>query len=414
MLERLHARIRAADRLGLVAAASVVVAVVVVLLSSGSEPAQTVTRTVTASSLLAAQNSGQSKTAAPKHHGKQAQPAPGRHAPTTASNTGARTITVKNPVGQLIIGRFAGSVPTPSILNAVESGSIGGIILFSDNTAGGVGATAAVVQQLQAAARRGGNPGLLIMTDQEGGLVHRLPGPPTLAASQMGDPTVAAQQGAATARLLSAAGVNVDLAPVADVSRVNGFMTTEHRTFGSTPAMVASAACAFASQLAAGGVAYTLKHFPGLGDAVASTDTGPVTVTEPASLLHEDVAAYGRCGSGSMALVMVSSASYPSLTGTTPAVLSPTTYGSEMSRDGIDAITISDDFSTPAIANQASPALRAINAGLDLVMYAQAESASGAASQQLNRDLRSGTLSSARIRAAVDKVLALKRSLNLS
>lgn len=316
-------------------------------------------------------------------------------------------------LGQMIIARFAGRTPTRSLLSAIRAGEVGAVILFADNTAGGVTATRALVGRLQAAAISGGNPQLLIMTDQEGGEVKRLPGPPALAASQMSDPGVAAAQGLLTAQLLRSAGVNVDLAPVADVSRVDGFMTRAHRTFGSSPAVVAAAACAFAGSLTTGGVGYTLKHFPGLGDARSSTDNGPVSVGAGAGLLSADEAAYRHCGADSRALVMISSASYPHLTGSTPAVLSATTYRVALRSDGVRAVTISDDFQTPALARRTAPARTAINAGLDMVMYAQTEAAAEAAYGVLDSDLRQGTLSAARVRAAAAQIRALKQSLNL-
>jgi len=316
-------------------------------------------------------------------------------------------------LGQLIVARFAGTAATRSILAAVRAGDVGGIILFGDNTAGGVAATHALVKRLQLTAVNGGNPRLLILTDQEGGEVKRLPGPPGLAASRMGNPKVAGTQGRLTARLLRRAGVNVDLAPVADVTVVDGFMTREHRTFGSGPADVATAACAFANSLAAAGVGYTLKHFPGLGDAVASTDDGAVSVGASASLLYRDEAAYRRCGAGRRALVMISSASYRHLTGSTPAVMSPATYRDALKSDGVDAVTISDDFQAQALADQTSPARTAINAGLDMVMYGKTESAAVVAYQILDQDLRTGTLSASRVKAAAAKVRALKQSLGL-
>ena len=298
-------RLRAHHLVGLLAAVSVAGAVVLILVFSGS------TKSVADSAARAHRDSP--KASKPVPHPQVVQPTVGTAATTTHKSKPKPTpgLSLAKALGQLVVARFAGPTPTSSILAAVRSGQVGGIILFADNTGRGVAATGALVSRLQSAARAGGNPRLLIMADQEGGLVKRLPGPPDVSASQMHSPAVAAQQGAATAQLLSSAGINVDLAPVADVSRVNGFMTQEHRTFGSDPAVVAHAACAFAAALSAGGVAYTLKHFPGLGDAYSSTDSGPVAVTASQSQLYADEAAYRSCGAGSRALVMVGSASYP-------------------------------------------------------------------------------------------------------
>jgi beta-N-acetylhexosaminidase len=323
-------------------------------------------------------------------------------------------LSLPKAIGQMIVSGFAGTEASPSILQAVEQGEVGGVILMGWNTAGGLAQTAALTAQLQAAARRGGNPGLLIMTDQEGGEVRRLPGPPDYAAAQMSDPSVAEAQGAATAQLLHEAGVNVDLAPVADVARVDGFMAQEQRTFGTSPEQVADAACGFALALANGGIAYTLKHFPGLGSAITSTDSGPVAVTEPANLINADDLAYRACGRGPLALVMVSSASYTNLTGTTPAVMSPYIYDTLMPADGIDAVTISDDFDAPAIAGLQAPAEQAINAGLDMVLYAGTEASASSSYHQLLEDAQQGGLSARRVQAAASAVLALKRALDLS
>lgn len=339
---------------------------------------------------------------------------------TTTGSDGATTaprasgLSAGKAVGQLIIATYLGRRPPASILAAVRAGQIGSIILMGDNTAGGVGSTRAATTALQNAARAGGNPGLLIMTDQEGGEVKRLPGPPSYPASGMSNPTLAAQQGAATASLLKRAGVNVDLAPVADVSVANGFITKQHRAFGKTPAVVAAAACAFADGLARGGVAYTLKHFPGLGAAIQTTDNVPVRVNQSASAIQADDAAYRSCGSGKLALVMVSSASYPQLSGPLPAVMAPLIYSKILPADAADALTISDDFDSGAIRPLRTPALHAIAAGLDMVMYASYESSALAAYSGLTADVSSGSLRLARVQAAAARVLALKRALGLT
>jgi beta-N-acetylhexosaminidase len=341
------------------------------------------------------------------NHSREAHPAGG-----SASASPAR-LDISHAVGQLIIATYSGSAPSASILRAVRSGHVGAIILMGNNTTGGVARVRMATDELQAAAHAGGNPGLLIMTDQEGGEVKRLPGPPEYPASGMGEPSVAAAQGGATAEVLRSAGVNVDLAPVADVTRTDGFMTQEARTFGSSPSRVARSVCSFAHALAKLGVAYTLKHFPGLGDATIDTDSAPSSVTESAPELEADGAAYRRCGRGPLALVMVSSASYTSLTGATPAVLSPTIYRTVLPRDAVDALTISDSFESGAMAAAPSPALTAINVGLDMVMYPDYEVASATAYTRLIGDAESGALDLSRMRDAAARVLKLKRNLGV-
>jgi beta-N-acetylhexosaminidase len=296
-------------------------------------------------------------------------------------------------LGQLIVAPVeVGTPASPPLLTAIRKGRIRSVVLFGS----GLGAQVvhSVADQLQSAARTGGNPGLLIMTDQEGVEVKRLAGPPILSASQMGNPTVAAQQGVATGALLNlkSAGVNVDLAPVADVSRTpDGFITVEHQSFGTNPSAVGSAVCALADGLKLAAVAYTLKHYPGRGDAIQSTDIAPVTITEPAQEINADDEAYRRCGHGPLALVMVNNASYSNITGSTPAGLSPTVYGRVMRQDGINAVTISDSLNAGAIAPQPHLALRALRTGLDLLLYTGSETDVADVYTSLSADIRSET-----------------------
>ncbi len=338
---------------------------------------------------------------------------------TTAATTKTSAATTRLPlakaVGQLIIATYAGATPPESFLRAVREGKIGAVILMGVNTTGGVAGTRKATNALQRAARAGGNPGLLIMTDQEGGQVKRLPSaPPYYPASGMGNPHLAAQQGLATAKALKAAGINVDLAPVADVSVIDGFMTQEQRTFGSSASVVARAACSFAEALARSGVAYTLKHFPGLGDAQTTTDNAPVSVPESAASIYANDAAYRRCGHGKLALVMISSASYPNLTGAAPAVLSPLLYRKVIKQDHINALLISDSFESGAIESLQTPALKALNAGLDMVMYPGYESVGLSSYAALLSDAERGLLSKKRVDAAASRVLELKRNLGLT
>jgi beta-N-acetylhexosaminidase len=317
-------------------------------------------------------------------------------------------------LGQMIVGSFSGTSPSASLLARIRAGQLGGVILFADNLTGGLTGVQQAIAEIQRAAAEGGNPPLLVMTDQEGGQVSRFPGPPTLAASQMTSPAIAFAQGRATGRLLRSVGVNVDLAPVADVERVSdSFLGT--RSFGSSPSAVAADACAFARGLASEHVAYTLKHFPGLGRATQSTDVAPVSIVADPAALRSDYAAYRSCGHGPLALVMISNAIYPTLTGPLPAVMSPLTYQRELpdATAGSTVVTISDDLEAGALADQPAPARRAIDAGLDLLLYAGTEQAAAGAYATLLDEARAGLVNKLRLQAAYDAIAGLKRRAHL-
>lgn len=405
-----------------IAVGSIVIAMIVVL-ASGSQGSDsgssarvvTVYRNQTLTSSQAASRPPARAHSAPRSSGSShpgtggaplspAKPKPASH-PTRGRASLARE------VGQLVIATYTGTSPPATMLSAVEKGQVGAVILMGDNTAGGASSVAAAARQLQAAARRGRNPRLLIMTDQEGGDVLRLAsGPPAQSAYAMGLAGDARSQGFATGQFLRSVGVNVDLAPVADVVRApTGFINEYHRSFGSNPGIVERAACGFALGLEQAGVAFTLKHFPGLGDAIQSTDNVPVSMTEPANEIQADDAAYRACGSARLALVMISSAAYPTFLGSaTPAVLSPLIYQQVLPADNVTALPISDSFESGAISAQVSPALRAINAGLDMVMYPGYESTSASAYRQLLIDAESERIPRVRLDAAYARILRLK------
>jgi beta-N-acetylhexosaminidase len=330
--------------------------------------------------------------------------------PPSQTSAHAGSVPVNQMLGQMIVSPYAGETPPPSLLDRVRAGHVGGVILFSENTAGGEASTRAQITELQAAASAAGKPPLLIMTDQEGGEVRRLTwAPPLLAAADMRSAEVAAAEGAATGRALRAVGVNLDLAPVSDVVHVaNSFLGT--RSFGDEPLSVAERACGFASGLVSAGVGYTLKHFPGLGRALGDTDNEPVTINASAQELRADYETYVSCASNPNAVVMVSNATYPALTGnSTPAVMSPKIYKTELGQVvGYHGVTISDALGAGALAHEADPAERAIDAGLDLALYAGTEEESVNAYAGLREDLHTGGIPRGRVEDAYDAIMALK------
>jgi len=270
-------------------------------------------------------------------------------------------------VGQTIVVRMPGRRPTSGLLDRIRAGQIGGVVLFSENY--GAAGPARLIATLQEAARAGGRPPLLIAIDQEGGLVKRLPGPPSLAPAQMRTVGVARAQGLATGSSLGALGVNTDLAPVLDVGH-GGFITP--RTFGSSPGQVAARGVAFAAGLANAGVFATGKHFPGLGYAPTTTDTSQTVVTASRARLEADLLPFRKAIAAGIPMIMVSTASYPRLGSSLPAACSAAIVGSLLRRQlGFTGVAMTDALDTPAVHTRfttGAAAVAAIRSGIDLVL----------------------------------------------
>ena len=248
--------------------------------------------------------------------------------------------------------------------------------------------------------------------------MKRLPGPPGASAEEMGarGASYSRRQGVATGRSLRSYGFNLDLAPVLDVARRDGFIAEQDRGFGRKPGRVASAGGAFAQGLQSEGVAATAKHFPGLGSTAANTDLRPATIRLSAETLRKiDMRPYEAYSRGGGDLVMVSSARYPALgTGRLPASQSKSVIRRELrGRIGFAGVTISDSLETPGArvgASDAKVAVRAAAAGTDLLLYTHCDAALRG-TRALRRALASGRLGRAAFEESVARVMALRADL---
>jgi beta-N-acetylhexosaminidase len=281
-----------------------------------------------------------------------------------------------------------------------------------------------ITQLRQAQAQSPVQVPLLLMTDQEGGLVRRLPGQPDLSEKQIGqssDPVAAAAAaGTGAGQNLASVGMNVNLAPVLDVYYTAGnFIDQYQRSYSNDPAVVSACGQAFITAQQQAGVAATAKHFPGLGSAATDqdTDSGPVTLTVSlADLRTTDEVPYPAAVSAGVKLVMVSWAVYPALDATRPAGLSPTVVQQELrGRNAFTGVTITDALEAGALSSYGTTGQRAVaaaGAGMDLILCsARDASQGGAATTALASALNSGQLGSAAFNAAVNRVTALRASL---
>src|SRR5690349_10231691 len=98
----------------------------------------------------------------------------------------ATALTNQQLAGQRVISSYAGLTPPQSLLNDIATARIAGVIFFGENISSTTQIAGVVRQLRQAQAQSPVQAPLLLMTDQEGGLVRRLPGEPTLSAKQVG------------------------------------------------------------------------------------------------------------------------------------------------------------------------------------------------------------------------------------
>lgn len=315
-------------------------------------------------------------------------------------------------LGSLVISGVDGTTASSALKRRVRRGDVAGVILMGENIRS-VGQVRALTRSLRAAARAGGQLEPLVLVDQEGGTVKRFASAaPNRSARQMGRMSASAVRriGSETARDLAARGVNVDLAPVADVvSRRGNFLGT--RAFGTSPSVVATSACAFADGLTGEGVGASLKHFPGLGaGGPVNTDDGRVRITASRSVIESGWSAYRRCGSKPLTTVMVSSASYPAVYGSRQALVNPAVYKDLREKLAFDGVVMTDALNAAAVRLIRSVDVRSVEAGADLLLHLE-EGAAARATRRLRSAFRSGSLKQADVADSVERVRKLRKAL---
>jgi beta-N-acetylhexosaminidase len=335
-------------------------------------------------------------------------------------------LSLQQMAGQRVIYSYHGLTPPARLLNLISHGDVGGVIFFGPNISSPA-QIAKVVAELDQANASPSNPvrePLLLMTDQEGGLVRRLPGAPYLSELQIGEsanPAAAAASAGADAGVnLRGLGMNTNLAPVLDVYRQPGDFDDQYqRSYSMNPAVVAELGADFITAQQRAGVAATAKHFPGLGAAAQSqnTDDRPVTLNLPlATIRNTDELPYKAAIAAGVKLIMVSWAVYPALDPGRPAGLSATIVDGELrQRLGFQGVTITDALEAGALRGYGTiqdRGLLAAEAGMDLILCSAQNVGEGEqATAGLEDGYRDGRLGRQAFTAALRRVLALRASL---
>jgi beta-N-acetylhexosaminidase len=314
-------------------------------------------------------------------------------------------LTLRQQVGQVTISSFPGTVRPEYIRRRLRARETAGVILFRGN-----GGSPAGWRGLTRSVQEAGHGRALIMVDQEGGdirIVEHVG--PTAAQPFQGPPPSVRRAARAAGRGLRGAGINVNLAPVADFPRAGSVMAT--RSFAGDQRQVAARTRASVRGLRDGRVAATAKHFPGLGAATVNTDDGPATIRTP---LARDLVPFRAAVDEGVALVMLSHASYPALDARNIASQSRAVVtGLLRRRLGFEGVIVTDSLEAAAVVARsgvAAAAERSIRAGADLILM------TGSASwndvyPRLLAEARADRGFRERIRDSAARVLAMKRVL---
>ncbi|GAB3566216.1 glycoside hydrolase family 3 N-terminal domain-containing protein [Spelaeicoccus albus] len=333
-------------------------------------------------------------------------------------------LTPSQQAGQRVIFSYPGLTPPERLLKKIRAGEVGGVIFFGENISS-LTQIAEVVRELKKAhAKSDVRAPLILTTDQEGGVVRRLPGAPEKSEKEVGesaDPLAeAAKAGTGAGENLAGVGMNLNLAPVLDVFRTPGnFDDQWGRSYSSDPAVAGKLGAAFVRAQQGVGVAATAKHFPGLGAATReqNTDLKVVTLDQPLSEIRDvDESAFAPSIAAGVDLVMTSWAVYPALDAKYPAGLSQRIVQGEL-RDRLHfrGVTMTDAIEAGALKPFGSYAQRGVlaaQAGMDLLLCSARDVSQGENTvAAVTKAYESHRLNPGHFKNALRRVIRLRGSL---
>lgn len=326
---------------------------------------------------------------------------------------------MKTALGGLFMVGLPGTELDDSTRNLINTYEINNFILFKRN-AENPEQIRILCRGLVDICRAAGLGAPLISIDQEGGTVARLKGPHftefpdarVLAESER-EEELLVDYAKTCAKELLAVGINMNLAPVLDVSPAGLGLFMERRALGGTPEQVARLGALVITTMQENGLAACAKHFPGLGGATLDPHKVlPVVARSLEELRGCDLVPFAAAIRAGVAGVMTSHTVYPQLDPDLPATLSPCILGGVLRNElGYDGMVVTDDLEMGAIENEgtvADAALVAFKAGADMLLICHDHPKIIAAYELLRKAL-GGEISEERVGKSLDRIGAVRR-----
>jgi len=310
---------------------------------------------------------------------------------------------------------FDGKALNADLKYLIGNLKVGGIILFSRNL-GHPDEIRQLCGDVQDYARSSGQPPLIIAIDQEGGQVARLKAP--YFSEFPGNPAIKNREDAfnfarVTASELRSIGVNMNYAPVLDVTRpdIPGIMAG--RSFGNDPHQVATLGGAVIETLEENGILSVAKHFPGIGRTVLDSHLDlPVVKEDLAALDACDLIPFQTAMKCGVSGIMLSHILYEKLDPIWPASLSVFIARDLLRiRMKFTGLVMTDDLDMGAITRHYAlntAVDQALLSEIDQLLICHKSPAIEAAFEQIQKRIRDNAALDVRCGQSVQRILAAK------
>lgn len=337
-------------------------------------------------------------------------------------------MTLEEKVGQLLMCHFNGTIANDDAKTLIQQLHVGGIIYYTwANELSSPKQVFELSTSLQELNHH--QIPLLIAIDQEGGVLSRLSEGFTIfpgngALGVINDPNLAEEAAYATGTELYAVGVNMNLAPVADVNNNPQNPVIGIRSFGDCPTTVTSLARAAIRGYHAANIITSLKHFPGHGDvSVDSHETLPV-IQKPLEVLERIELVPFAALSSETDTMMTAHLMIPSIDPKHCATTSKNILDILRLSLKFNGVIISDSLMMEGLLNQYPSieeiSLRAFNAGCDILLLGGKQLVGTKTGYELTlsniqkvhhyllQAVKNGTIPESRLNESVQRILDLK------
>lgn len=323
----------------------------------------------------------------------------------TLAENKLKTMTLDEKIGQLLLVRY----PDANAKEALEKYKFGGYVFFEKDFKD---KTEKEVQNMMSELQKVANIPLLTAVDEEGGKVVRVSSNPNLASSKFLSPRQLYQEGGFDlikedvvnkSKVLANLGINLNLAPVVDVS-TNPDDYMYDRTLGEGTSLTSTYASTVINASKNGKVSYVLKHFPGYGN---NNDTHQGVVLDNrtfSDIETNDLPPFEAGINASAEAVLVSHNTVVNIDSNNPASLSPSIHNLLRNNLGFTGVIMTDDLAMGAISSIDNATVKALLAGNDIIMVTDYEKSFN----EIKSALNNGTISEELIDNANHRIISWK------
>ncbi|WML48525.1 beta-N-acetylhexosaminidase [Neobacillus sp. PS3-34] len=330
-------------------------------------------------------------------------------------------MSLEDKIGQMILTGISGTTMDANAKKLINQYHVGGIIFYKNNLA-----TPAQTIQLvnQMKAENSSNLPLFLGVDQEGGRVTRLPGgianfPPNNKIGQVNNPAFSYKVGTLLGHELREFGLNLDFAPVLDITSNPNNPVIGDRSFGNNTEIVSKLGIQTMKGIQSQNVIPTIKHFPGHGDtSVDSHLELPIVNKSLEELKKLELIPFEHAIDDGADVVMVAHILLLQLDNTNPASMSKVVMTDLLRKQLIfKGVIITDDMTMGAITEHfdiGKAAVESVKAGSDIILVGHEYNNVVKIASSLKTAVQNGEISEQRLNESIERIIQLKRKYSIN